>query len=101
MSSPQHEPTMEEILASIRKIISEDARKPRRRLSPQPLPPPEAAKQELLATPAEPDIEILELTQEVVEAPPPEPIAMAEPPKPDDIVFETVESVTPGRAGVG
>ncbi len=24
MSSPQHEPTMEEILASIRKIISED-----------------------------------------------------------------------------
>ncbi len=25
MSSPQHEPTMEEILASIRKIISEDA----------------------------------------------------------------------------
>ena len=25
MSSPQHEPTMEEILASIRKIISEDS----------------------------------------------------------------------------
>ena len=25
MSNPQHEPTMEEILASIRKIISEDA----------------------------------------------------------------------------
>ncbi len=35
MSSPQHEPTMEEILASIRKIISED----------NPEPAPAAARQ--------------------------------------------------------
>ena len=93
MSSPQHEPTMEEILASIRKIISEDSPE----AAPpavETAPPPEAAKQELLVTPAEPDIEILELTQEVFETPPPESIAMTEPPKSDDIVFETVESVT-------
>ena len=55
-SSPQHEPTMEEILASIRKIISED--------SPE--------------TPAEPkqDNDVLELTQEVTE----EPVAAASSP---------------------
>ena len=46
MSSPQHEPTMEEILASIRKIISEDspaeapaAPEPARSLSLPPLRP--------------------------------------------------------------
>ena len=46
MSNPQHEPTMEEILASIRKIISEDApgsrarrrSRPRRRPRRSPLP---------------------------------------------------------------
>ncbi len=88
MSSPQHEPTMEEILASIRKIISED--------TPEAAPaaeaaaaPPEAAKQELQA---EPEIDVLELTQEVFE----EPVAASEPPpkvdhKPDDIVFEPVQ----------
>ena len=92
MSSPQHEPTMEEILASIRKIISED--NPEAAPAVEAAPAPEAARQELLKTPAEPEIEILELTQEVVETPPPEPVAMAEPPKSDDIVFETIETTT-------
>jgi len=47
-SSPQHEPTMEEILASIRKIISED--------SSENQPPKQEA-------------DVLELTQEVAEEP--------------------------------
>jgi cell pole-organizing protein PopZ len=82
---------MEEILASIRKIISED--------TPEAAPAaqtsaasaaPEAAKQELRDQPATPDVDVLELTQEVVESPParPEPVAVPEPPAADDIVFE-------------
>jgi cell pole-organizing protein PopZ len=55
MANPQHEPTMEEILASIRKIISDDA-------TAAPVastaPPPEHK-------PAEP--EVLDLTHEVAE----------------------------------
>jgi uncharacterized protein len=75
MSSPQHEPTMEEILASIRKIISEDA--------PAGDAPADTA-------PA-PQVEVLELTQEVVETPaPPAPAPMPEPVPVDDIVFQTV-----------
>ena len=51
MSNPQHEPTMEEILASIRKIISEDAPEggapapepvAEAAASPPPAPPPPA-----------------------------------------------------------
>src|SRR5437764_3851354 len=52
VSSPQHEPTMEEILASIRKIISEDTHE-----APAPKPEPE----------------VLELTQEAPEEPAPPP----------------------------
>lgn len=108
MSSPQHEPTMEEILASIRKIISEDSpdsgAAPAAE-APAASPAPEvAAKQELLSTPAAPaaqEIEVLELTQEFVETPAqPEPVAMAEPPKPDDIVFEPAEPA-PARGDDG
>jgi cell pole-organizing protein PopZ len=78
---------MEEILASIRKIISED--------TPEAAPAeaaPAAAKQEMLTTPEEEaaDIDVLELTQEVHEAAPepapiPEPVGSAA----DDVVFET------------
>jgi uncharacterized protein len=82
MSSPQHEPTMEEILASIRKIISEDA----------PADAPAAPAGEPQPAPAaQPQADVLELTQEFVEPqpaptpPPPAPVAMAEP---DDIVFQ-------------
>ena len=84
MSSPQHEPTMEEILASIRKIISEDA------------PAGEAAPVAAGATPmAMPDNDVLELTQEVAPepAPPtPAPVHTPEPvpPPAEDLVFETV-----------
>jgi len=94
---------MEEILASIRKIISED--------SPEAVaatadaspasPPPEAARQELLSTPetsAAPDIEVLELTQEVIETSASEPVAMAEPAKSDDIVFEPKEQAPAAQA---
>jgi uncharacterized protein len=85
-SSPQHEPTMEEILASIRKIISEDSTE---------APPPKA------------DGDVLELTQEVQEepvlppSPPPPPMASPEPehhPEPpapeNDIVLVSHEETT-------
>jgi cell pole-organizing protein PopZ len=98
-SSPQHEPTMEEILASIRKIISEDS------AEAQPAPAPAAA-----AAISE-DSDVLELTQEVHEeptpapvmaapvaaAPPPEPVQLApEPVKPEnDVVFQMIEEEAP------
>jgi cell pole-organizing protein PopZ len=96
MSSPsaeQHEPTMEEILASIRKIISEDSTEQ----------PAQAAGG---AEPAD-DADVLELTQEVA----PEPAEALQPvpePEPapvepaqvqssvveDDVVFEEIEEPT-------
>jgi cell pole-organizing protein PopZ len=85
-SNPQHEPTMEEILASIRKIISEDST--------------EAPAAAAPAAPAAHEADVLELTQELPEEPPPPPAApkpepvraaAPTPPKPDDVVFETVE----------
>jgi len=111
-SSPQHEPTMEEILASIRKIISEDSTE---------------AAPEVAAAPAEADADVLELTHEVrdepeapavvVAAPPaPEPVAEPEPvlampePQPDnDVVFQSIEedavsseaqAATPAHEGI-
>lgn len=81
MSNPQHEPTMEEILASIRKIISEDA--------------PEGAPAEAAAPDPEPvHDDVLELTQEVAPEPPapipePAPAPVMAPPA-EDLVFETV-----------
>ena len=97
-SSPQHEPTMEEILASIRKIISEDSSEA------QPAPEAEAKPQ--------PEADVLDLTHEVhdepapavIAAPPPapepvevaaEPVAVPEPAKPEnDVVFQSIEEVT-------
>jgi len=88
-SSPQHEPTMEEILASIRKIISEDS-------TEQPAAAPQSS-----AAPAEADV--LELTQEIHDEPAPvasppapavasEPVHLAAAPEPEnDVVFETIE----------
>ncbi len=96
-SSPQHEPTMEEILASIRKIISEDS------AEPQPVQAPAAVQAR--ATPDIPnaDVDVLELTQEVHEeppaAPPPAPVVVAvspiaQPePAADDVVFQSIEEV--------
>jgi cell pole-organizing protein PopZ len=92
MSDPQHEPTMEEILASIRKIISEDGSETPPAAAPDA---PSAAPFSAPAPAEEPDV--LELTQ-VVAAAAPEPVApqpVPPPPAPepvqhDDIVFETV-----------
>jgi cell pole-organizing protein PopZ len=87
MSNPQHEPTMEEILASIRKIISEDAPE-----AAAEAPPPAPA-------PAPPPVhdDVLELTQEVeavAPVPPPAPVPVPQPvvaPAPaEDIVFQNV-----------
>jgi uncharacterized protein len=96
VSSPQHEPTMEEILASIRKIISEDspeqAPAPVAENRPAPVPPPPLE-------PVEPESDVLELTQEVPDEIPvaaaPEPVRpIPPPPMPmpeNDVMFETVE----------
>jgi uncharacterized protein len=91
MSNPQHEPTMEEILASIRKIISEDgpeAAAPAEAAPPPPPAPAPVAAPEPVHAP-QPVAEtvhedVLELTQEV--EPPPAPPA----PPPEDLVFESV-----------
>jgi uncharacterized protein len=88
-SNPQHEPTMEEILASIRKIISEDSTEAAPAAATTPAP-----------TAPEPDV--LELTQEVPEeapAPKPEPVAAAAPLPPEhDVVFETIPDPAPAPA---
>jgi len=93
--NPQHEPTMEEILASIRKIISEDqpdGAKP----APQPIPVRSAAVQNAAA---QVEADVLELTEEVPEEmqaplpphPAPEPIE-------NDIAFENIESEPKAKA---
>jgi cell pole-organizing protein PopZ len=91
---------MEEILASIRKIISEDSAE----APPAPAPAAAAAVSE--------DSDVLELTQEVHEEPAPAPVMAApapaaepvvlaavakpEPPKPEnDVVFQTIEEEAP------
>jgi len=90
MSNPQHEPTMEEILASIRKIISEDGPEAAAPAEAAPPPPPHAPAPALEPAPALQPVaeamhdDVLELTQEV-EPPPPPPA-----PPPEDLVFESV-----------
>ena len=98
-SNPQHEPTMEEILASIRKIISEDSAD-----APPAAAPVAAAAPAPVAKAEEPD-DVLELTQEVEEEPvrAPEPVAAAPRPEPvkpapvEDVVFQTVEEPAPAQ----
>jgi len=99
-SNPQHEPTMEEILASIRKIISEDSNDAQPAEAPKPVA---AAPAPAPAMAAAADSDVLELTQEIEEPPPapaprpaPEPVrpapAAAAPKVPEnDVVFETIE----------
>jgi cell pole-organizing protein PopZ len=74
--NPQHEPTMEEILASIRKIISEDQPEPAK---PAPMPPQPVAE-----APLPPDPDVLELTEEVRDERQAPVIA-------NDVVFEAIE----------
>ncbi|HXJ02694.1 MAG TPA: DUF2497 domain-containing protein [Micropepsaceae bacterium] len=87
-ATPQHEPTMEEILASIRKIISEDqpeAAAPAPQTVPQPAP-----VQAVVEEPAE--VDVLELTEEVHDEQPAPVPAPAPPVEDDDIAFETIEA---------
>ena len=106
MSNPQHEPTMEEILASIRKIISEDSteEEPQRAAAPEPTPEPvpvpvpthepaPAPVLEAVVTPAPEVDDVLELTDVVAEEPAAEPEPIAEPvaEQADEIVFEPIE----------
>ena len=89
MSNPQHEPTMEEILASIRKIISEDTPEAAPAAPEAPPPAPAPAPQPIHE-------DVLELTQEHVEAPAPAPVPPPAPqpvmaPAPaEEIVFQNV-----------
>ena len=98
MSNPQHEPTMEEILASIRKIISEDAPEGPAEPAAEPAAPAPApvaaAPAPAPAAPApapQPVYEdVLELTQEVEEAP--QPV--------EEIVFENVAPAPAGHSDI-
>jgi len=88
MSNPQHEPTMEEILASIRKIISEDAPEAAP-AAPEAPPPPAPAP-----APQPVHDDVLELTQEVepppAPVPPPAPAPVPQPAPAEEIVFQNV-----------
>jgi hypothetical protein len=96
MSNPQHEPTMEEILASIRKIISEDA----------PETAPEAPPPAPVPAPQPVHDDVLELTQEVeAAAPVPVPPPPAPAPQPavtpaEDIVFQSVAPAAPEHTDI-
>jgi cell pole-organizing protein PopZ len=91
---------MEEILASIRKIISEDSNEPAPAAETRPAPaaetrPAPAAEPRPAPAPAPAPVEadVLELTQEVQEEalqPAPAPESAASPPE-NDVVFETIE----------
>jgi len=86
--NPQHEPTMEEILASIRKIISEDQPD-----AAKPAPPPSPVRAAAIApTPPQPETDVLELTEEVREDGSVAPVAGIQPPIENDIAFENIES---------
>lgn len=103
MSNPQHEPTMEEILASIRKIISEDApaaeapAEPAAPVAaaPAPAPTPVAPAPVAPAPAPEPVYEdVLELTEEVQAPVPaaPEPV--------EEIVFENVAPASAAHSDI-
>jgi len=106
-SNPQHEPTMEEILASIRKIISEDSNEAQ----------PAAAAPAAAPMAASVDSDVYELREaEIVEEPappapqptvipltppePPRPVQMAAPPKPENDVEFQPREVSPVTASV-
>jgi cell pole-organizing protein PopZ len=95
-SSPQHEPTMEEILASIRKIISEDsaeAAPPAPAAAPAAAAPAPAPEETPAPAAAALEEDVLELTEEIQE---PEPVAPpAPPPQPEEVEFKTIETPAP------
>jgi|SRR5882672_10867993 len=100
-ANPQHEPTMEEILASIRKIISEDQQpepaKPAAKPAPvKAQPPPEPAPVRAAAPIAPPppqqeaELDVLELTEELPDDEPLELPPASAPVLENDIAFETI-----------
>jgi len=108
-TNPQTEPTMEEILASIRKIISEDqpaegAKPTAARPAPAKAAPiPEPAPARAAAPAAAADLDVLDLTDEIPdEEPPPVRVAprVALPPVPapaieNDVIFQNIEPTAP------
>ena len=121
--NPQTEPTMEEILASIRKIISEDqpaeVAKPAAQAAkaapakPLPVPVVEPVVARVAAPAAQAgELDVLELTEEVHEEGAPEPVPapvrmpepvpqpvraappMPAPPIEDDVIFQNIEPVS-------
>jgi cell pole-organizing protein PopZ len=105
-SNPQTEPTMEEILASIRKIISEDqpaeGAKSAARPAPlkaQPAPTEEPATARAILAPAPTaDVDVLDLTDELPDDDAPEaPGAAAPVTAPvieNDVIFQNIEPVS-------
>jgi cell pole-organizing protein PopZ len=102
--NPQHEPTMEEILASIRKIISEDqpveGAKPGAR--PQAVRPQPQSEPPARPPVPRPELDVLDLTDEVQEdEPAPIPVARPSPPPPsirppapiieNDVIFQNID----------
>jgi cell pole-organizing protein PopZ len=86
-ANPQHEPTMEEILASIRKIISEDQ-------TDGVKPAPEPTEVRAAAAESQPhESDVLELTEEVPEEEVFEtPAAEVQVPIENDIAFENIQA---------
>jgi cell pole-organizing protein PopZ len=88
-ANPQHEPTMEEILASIRKIISEDATD-----GAKPAPEPTPVRAAAAEAQAHVEADVLDLTEEVhdeevvIET----PAAETQSPIDDDVTFENIEA---------
>jgi cell pole-organizing protein PopZ len=98
MSSPQHEPTMEEILASIRKIISEDSSEAAPPAPAAAAPAAPAPEPENTPAPAAANLEedVLELTEEVQELEvAPVAAAPAPAPQPEEVEFKTIETPAP------
>ena len=97
-SSPQHEPTMEEILASIRKIISEDSSEAAPPAPAAAAPAAPAPEPENTPAPAAANLEedVLELTEEVHELEvAPVAAAPAPAPQPEEVEFKTIETPAP------
>lgn len=97
-SSPQHEPTMEEILASIRKIISEDSSEAAPPAPAAAAPAAPAPEPDNTPAPAAANLEedVLELTEEVQELEVAPVAAVPAPaPQPEEVEFKTIETPAP------